>query len=281
MDKKNRKRKKARKALRTAGAVGIVLGGGVVGANVVFAAGLVEEAAEQQAETALTTEFVEELGAAASEQPVTEILDSETTTGDTVETTDTTSASEVTEDSEGTTEGNSQDAVQQKGHDNGQHNGQNNGNGSDQDSGKHVIVKSRSKETSRSAEWHQHCGSLKLQNPAGVWGVIGEQLFGPVTISQKQLRCLLQHPEQISVGIQPVLLGGLDQTVDHSTGLGAQRGVGKEEILPSDYKRLDTALGPVVAQLQPPVLQITQEVRPLFSEIVQCLAQRRFWGHRA
>ena len=66
----------------------------------------------------------------------------------------------------------------------------------------------------------------------------------------------MQEPNQIAVGIQVVLLCGLNQAVDHSAGLSAGRGVGKEPVLPAYDKGLYAALGTVVGELQPAVLQI-------------------------
>ena len=53
-------------------------------------------------------------------------------------------------------------------------------------------------------------------------------------------------------GIQPGFFGRLNQAVDHRADLGAQRGVGKEEVLAAYHKGFDAALGPVVAQLSRP-----------------------------
>lgn len=51
---------------------------------------------------------------------------------------------------------------------------------------------------------------------------------------------------------QPGFFGRLNQAVDHRADLGAQRGVGKEEVLAAYHKGFDAALGPVVAQLSRP-----------------------------
>ncbi len=47
-----------------------------------------------------------------------------------------------------------------------------------------------------------------------------------------------------------------DNAVDHAAGLCAARRVGKQPVLPAHHKRLDAALGTVVAQLQTAILQI-------------------------
>ena len=84
----------------------------------------------------------------------------------------------------------------------------------------------------------------------------------------------MQNPGQIAERSQFGFFGCLNQAVDHRAGLGAQRGIGKEEILAANHKGLDAALCPVVAQLQPSVLQIPQEIGPLLLEVVQSFAQR-------
>ena len=67
---------------------------------------------------------------------------------------------------------------------------------------------------------------------------------------------MVKEPNQVAVGIQVILLCGLNQAVDHSAGLSAGRGVGKEPVLPTYNKGLYAALGTVVGELQPAVLQI-------------------------
>ena len=84
-----------------------------------------------------------------------------------------------------------------------------------------------------------------------------------------------QNPSQIAEGIQLCFPGRLNQALNHRTDLGAQRSVGKVKVLAAYHKGLDAALGPVVAQFQPSVLQIPQEIGPLFLEVVQGFTQRR------
>src|SRR5699024_4214491 len=90
-----------------------------------------------------------------------------------------------------------------------------------------------------------------------------------------QPRCVVQEPNQVAVRVQAILLCSFNQTVDHSAGLGAGGGVGKEPVLPAHDKGLYAALGTVVGELQPAVLQIAYQVGPLLPQIVQCLAQGR------
>ena len=79
-----------------------------------------------------------------------------------------------------------------------------------------------------------------------------------------------QNPGQIAEGIQPCFLDRLNQAVNHRAGLGAQRDVGKREVLSVHHKGLDATLRPVVAQIQLPVLQIPQEMGHCF--LRQCKA---------
>ena len=98
-------------------------------------------------------------------------------------------------------------------------------------------------------------------------------MFCPGGIPLRQLWRLLQNPNQVAVRIQCVLLGCLNQTVDHRAGLCTGRRVGKQPVLPSHHKRLYAALGTVVAQLQTAIFQILYQIRPLFQQIMQRLAQ--------
>jgi len=122
----------------------------------------------------------------------------------------------------------------------------------------------------RDAEPFQHRGqNLSRSRQTAVRRGIGwEQWLCPAIVGLRLLWCLRQRPERIAVRIQPGLLGRLDQAVDYRAALGAQWGVGKQEVLPSNHKGFDAAFGPVVAQLQPPILQIADQVRSLLLEIV-------------
>ena len=65
----------------------------------------------------------------------------------------------------------------------------------------------------------------------------------PVRITLCPLRRLVEHPGQIEVGIETVLLRRLDQAEDHGAAPGAVGGVCKQEVLPRDHKRLDAVNG--------------------------------------
>ena len=72
---------------------------------------------------------------------------------------------------------------------------------------------------------------------------------------------------QMCIRDRVVLLCGLNQAVDHSAGLGAGRGVGKEPVLPAHDEWLNAALGTVVGEFQPAVLQIAYQIGPLLPQI--------------
>ena len=107
-----------------------------------------------------------------------------------------------------------------------------------------------------------------------LWNLCREQRLCPTLHGTIQGRGGLQNPGQIAKGIQPRFLSRLDRAADRRAGLGAQRGIGKQEVLAANHKGLDAALRPVVAQFQPSVLQIPQEIGPLLLEVVQSFAQR-------
>ena len=109
--------------------------------------------------------------------------------------------------------------------------------------------------------------SLWFRNLAFLGCVHREERFGPGFIRLAHVRRVVQEPNQIAVGIQVILLCGLNQAVDHSAGLSAGRGVGKEPVLPAYDKGLYAALGTVVGELQPAVLQIAHQVGPLLPQI--------------
>ena len=109
--------------------------------------------------------------------------------------------------------------------------------------------------------------SLWFRNLAFLGCVHREERFRPDFIRPAQARCMVKEPNQVAVGIQVVLLCGLNQAVDHSAGLGAGRGVGKEPVLPAHDEWLNAALGTVVGEFQPAVLQIAYQIGPLLPQI--------------
>jgi len=76
----------------------------------------------------------------------------------------------------------------------------------------------------------------------------------------------VQEPNQVAEGIQTVLLCGLNNVADQSTGRNASRGVEKTPVLPAHDKGLYAAFGAVIGELQPAVLQIARQVGPRFQK---------------
>ncbi len=125
-----------------------------------------------------------------------------------------------------------------------------------------VSVKLANPKEDRSAEAKQRCGSKESCSCAKLRRISREQRHSPTLYGTIQRWSSFQNPGQIVEGIQPSFLGCLDQAVNHRAGLGAQRGIGKQEVLAANHKGLDAALRPVVAQFQPSILQISQEIGP-------------------
>ena len=67
--------------------------------------------------------------------------------------------------------------------------------------------------------------SLWFRNLAFLGCVHREERFRPDFIRPAQARCMVKEPNQIAVGIQVILLCGLNQAVDHSAEPGAGRRV--------------------------------------------------------
>lgn len=108
-------------------------------------------------------------------------------------------------------------------------------------------------------------------------GVGWQELVRPAVVPGGQNRRVGQQPRQIAVRIQPTFFRRFNHAVDHGAALCAPRRVGEEKILPANHKGFYGTFGKVVAQLQPSVLQYTDQIRPLFLQIVYGFAQRRFW----
>ena len=98
---------------------------------------------------------------------------------------------------------------------------------------------------------------------------------------QPQDRRSFKNGYQIAIRVQPILLRCFNEAVDDGAALSAQRGIGKEKILAANDEGLDAALRPVVAQLQPPVLQIADKVWPLLPQVMKRFTQGAFGGRRA
>jgi len=108
-------------------------------------------------------------------------------------------------------------------------------------------------------------------------GVGWQELVRPAVVPGGHNRHVGQQPRQIAVRIQPTFFRRFNHAVDHGAALCAPRRVGEEKILPANHKGFYGTFGKVVAQLQPSVLQYTDQIRALFLQIVYGFAQRRFW----
>ena len=111
--------------------------------------------------------------------------------------------------------------------------------------------------------------SLLLAGPEGselfsrsaVRGRVPWQHFGrPARIGLRQPGRFGKQPRQVAVRIEPVFLRCLNQAEEHGAALRASCRVRKQEVLPGDHKWLDTAFGPVVAQLNSAVEQIVVQI---------------------
>ena len=69
-----------------------------------------------------------------------------------------------------------------------------------------------------------------------------DQRLRPIRIRDTALRCFLQDPGQVAEAEQDC------------AALRAIRGIGKQEVLAGDYKGLNAALGPVIAELNAAVI---------------------------
>ena len=72
-----------------------------------------------------------------------------------------------------------------------------------------------------------------------------------------------------------VFLCRLNQAEQDCTALGTVCGICKQKVFARDYKGLNAALCPVIAELNAAVLQIGRQRGPLVLEIVQSNAQLR------
>ena len=107
-------------------------------------------------------------------------------------------------------------------------------------------------------------------------GVGWQELVRPAVVPGGHNRHVGQQPRQIAVRIQPTFFRRFNHAVDHGAALCAPRRVGEEKILPANHKGFYGTFGKVVAQLQPSVLQYTDQIRALFLQLcpAQILAQR-------
>ena len=95
----------------------------------------------------------------------------------------------------------------------------------------------------------------------------GRQALGPgqqpLKVGGAAVRELLEEIGQIRVGVQAVLFGGFDETINDGARLRAGGGEGEEPVLAANDEGFDAALTPIVIQLQPTILQEDQQLLPL------------------
>ncbi len=119
-----------------------------------------------------------------------------------------------------------------------------------------VTVKPPHEQT-RPAGRHNPAGQIKLsRSPARNRSNPGKQTI----CIHAALSCHINQPGQIPPGIQAVLNRRLNQTEDDRAALSAARRVSKEEVLPVDHEGLNTAFSTVVADLQPAIQEVVQQV---------------------
>ena len=98
----------------------------------------------------------------------------------------------------------------------------------------------------------------------------------PIPATSGQDRCIGQHSGQIAVRIKVIRLGCFNHAVDHRTALRPARYVGKEEILSANHKWLSRSLRHIVVRFQTAIFRTTDQIRPLFFQIVRSFAKRGF-----
>ena len=69
---------------------------------------------------------------------------------------------------------------------------------------------------------------------------------------------------------------GLDNAEHNCTGRGPLRRICKEKILPVYDEGFDAALGKVIADLKPPVIQVFRQLSAVIVEIGQCFTKFGF-----
>ena len=92
--------------------------------------------------------------------------------------------------------------------------------------------------------------------------------------AQVQFWCLMHQPSQVTIGIQAVYFRGFNHTIYDGAGFRASGHIGEQEILSSHHKGFDAAFSPIVADFKPAILQIVEQMRPVLSRVLYCLAQQ-------
>ena len=82
-----------------------------------------------------------------------------------------------------------------------------------------------------------------LSWPACIRSIYRHQLLNLVTVSHIQCRRCAQHPGEVTVRIQPILLGRLDQAEIDSAGFCPAGCIREQKVLPGHDKWLNAAFG--------------------------------------
>ena len=102
-----------------------------------------------------------------------------------------------------------------------------------------------------------------------------QQILHDPGIRHIRILGLLQQPGQVSIGIQTILNGRLDQAKHNCAAGCSLRSVGKQEVLAVNDEGLNASFCPVVGDLQPAVFKVIGQVRPPLFQVSECLSQGR------
>ena len=80
-----------------------------------------------------------------------------------------------------------------------------------------------------------------LSGPAYIRSIRRHQLLNLVTVRHAQGRRCLQNPGQISIRVQTILFGCLNQTEINSAGPGSAGCIGEQKVFPGHHKWLNAA----------------------------------------
>src|SRR5699024_4244079 len=86
-----------------------------------------------------------------------------------------------------------------------------------------------------------------------------------------------QYVAQPRVRLMATGFRGLDQRIDHGTGMGAGRRVGKQPALSSDHERPNSVFAGIVVDRQIAAFGIADQLGPDAGQIFQCLAELASW----
>lgn len=76
-------------------------------------------------------------------------------------------------------------------------------------------------------------------------------------------RQFLKYLAKVTVRLQSIQSGSLDQAVKIGAGFGASDGIGKEPIVAANHKRPDRPFNGIIVDVQPAIFAIDGQRRPL------------------